>query len=213
MSAQSIIIVVGIVLIGLTVLSSLGKKDSGTQLINPKIAIPLGILGVLLVIYGSYTSSDVSYVSSQMEQITRGNTVDIEGPVTSVRVISPVEGDSVDCRILSMGVYPEGHEKDIWVVLKPSDERYYPQSDHTNTSYKRDGEWQVVTRFGGDLEEKYELIVYEADESASQFFSATIQDWKDQESYPGLEDADLPQGATEVDRIDVYLGKNCRGVF
>ena len=148
-----------------------------------------------------------------MEQVSRGNKLEIEGPVDSVKVISPVEGDSVDCRILSMGVYPKGHEKDIWVVLKPSDEKYYPQSDHTNTSYKRDGEWQVVTRFGGDLEEKYELIVYETDASASQFFSTTIQDWKNQESYPGLEDADMPEGAIEVDRINVYLGKNCRGVF
>ena len=212
MSAQLLIIVVGIVLVGVTVLSSLGKKDSGTQLINPKVGIPLAILGVLMIIYGSYTS-DVLYVSSQMEQITRGNKVEIKGPVTAVRIISPVESDSVDCRILSMGVYPEGHEKDIWVVLKPSDEKYYPQSDHTNTSYKRDGEWQVVTRFGGDLDEKYELIVYETDASASRFFSTTIQDWKNQESYPGLEDADMPQGATEVDRINVYLGKNCRGVF
>jgi hypothetical protein len=165
-----------------------------------------------MIIFGSYTS-DVGYVSSQMEQVSRGNKLEIEGPVDSVKVISPVEADSVDCRILSMGVYPEGHKKDIWVVLKPSDEKYYPQSDHTNTSYKRDGEWQVVTRFGGDLGEKYELIVYETDASASQFFSTTIQNWKDQESYPGLEDADMPEGATEVDSINVYLGKNCRGVF
>ena len=212
MSAQLLIILVGVVLIGLSVISSLGKKDSGAQLINPKVGIPLGVLGVLMIIFGSYTS-DVGYVSSQMEQVSKGNILEIEGPVTSVKVISPVEGDYVDCRILSMGVYPRGHEKDIWVVLKPTDEKYYPQSDHTNTSYKRDGEWQVVTRFGGDLEEKYELIVYETDASASQFFSTTIQDWKNQESYPGLEDADIPEGATEVDRINVFLGKNCRGVF
>jgi hypothetical protein len=212
MSAQLLIILVGIVLIGLLVLSSLAKKDASTQLINPKVGIPLGVLGVLMIIFGSYTS-DVGYVSSQMEQVSRGNKLEIAGPVTSVKVISPVEGDSVDCRILTMGVYPEGHKKDIWVVLKPSDEKYYPQSDHTNTSYKRDGEWQVVTRFGGDLEEKYELIVYETDASASQFFSTTIQNWKDQKSYPGLEDADMPEGATEVDSINVYLGKNCRGVF
>jgi hypothetical protein len=211
MSANLLIILVGIVLVGVSVLSSLGKKDSGTQLINPKVGIPLGVLGVLMIIYGSYTS-DVAYVSSQMEQITRGKKVEIAGPVTSVKVISPVEADSVDCRILSMGVYPKGHEKDIWVVLKPSDEKYYPQSDHTNTSYKRDGEWQVVTRFGGDLEEKYELIVYETDASASQFFSTTILDWKNKESYPGLEETDMPAGATEVDRINVYLRKNCRGV-
>jgi hypothetical protein len=111
-----------------------------------------------------------------------------------------------------MGVYPEGHEKDIWVVLKPSDNKYYPQSDHTNTSYKRDGEWQVVTRFGGDEGEKYEIIVYETDASASQFFSTTILDWKNVESYPGLVEANMPVGAIEVDRIAVYLRKNCRGV-
>ena len=212
MSAKLVIILVGIILIGVAVVSSLGKKDSATTLINPKVGIPMGVLGVLMVIFGSYIS-DVGYVSSQMEQISRGNKIQLEGPVNSVRVISPIEADSVDCRILSMGVYPDGHEKDIWVLLKPSDEKYYPQSDHTNTSYKRDGEWQVVTRFGGDKEEKYELIVYETDTIASQFFSAIILDWKNQESYPGLEEDDLPEGATEVDRISVYLRKNCRGVF
>lgn len=211
MSAKLLIIVVGIVLIGMAVLSSLGKKDS-SKLINPKLGIPLGILGVLMIIFGSYTS-DVLYVSSQMEQISRGNKLEIEGPVNSVKVTSPLESDSVDCRILSMGVYPEGHEKDIWVVLKPSDNKYYPQSDHTNTSYKLDGEWQVVTRFGGDDGEKYELIVYETDTEASAFFSTTIEDWKKQESYPGLEDGDMPAGATVVDRVSVYLKKNCRGIF
>jgi hypothetical protein len=212
MSAQAIIILVGIGLVGVSILSSLGKEDPGRHLISPKVGIPLAILGVAMIIYGSYTS-DVMYVGSQMEQVTRGNQLELEGPVTAVRVTSPVDADRVDCRILSMGVYPQGHEHDIWVVLKPSDDRYYPQSDHTNTSYKRDGEWQVVTRFGGDLEEKYELIVYEADASASQFFSATIEGWKEQDSYPGLMDTEIPPGATEVDRIEVYLGKNCRGVF
>lgn len=212
MSAKAVLIIVGIVLIGMAVLSSLAKKDSKTTLINPKLGIPLGILGVLMVIFGSYTS-DVAYVDSRMEQISTGNKIEVKGPVTSVKVISPVAGDSVDCRILSMGVYPEGHDKDIWVVLKPTDNKYYPQSDHTNTSYKREGEWQVVTRFGGDKEEKYELIVYETDAAASQFFSNTITEWKQQESYPGLEEAELPAGATEVDRITVYLRKNCRGVF
>ena len=211
MSAKLLIIVVGIILIGVAILSSLGKKDS-KKLISPTVGIPLGVLGVLMVMFGSYVS-DVGYVASQMEQISRGNKLEVGGPVTSVKVISPIEADSVDCRILSMGLYPEGHEKDIWVVLKPSDEKYYPQSDHTNTSYKRDGEWQVVTRFGGDLGEAYDLIVYETDEEASNFFSSTIEDWKAQEAYPGLLDEELPNGATEVDRIVVYLRKNCRGVF
>jgi hypothetical protein len=212
MSAKLLVIIVGVVLIGLAVLSSLGKKDAETKFMDPKVGIPLGILGVLMIIFGSY-STDTGYVSSQMEQVSRGNKLTIAGPVNSVKVVSPVEADSVDCRILSMGVYPEGHEKDIWVVLKPTDKKYYPQSDHTNTSYKRDGKWQVVTRFGGDFGEQYELIVYETDSLATAFFSNTILEWKNQESYPGLTDADMPSGAVEVDRINVYLRKNCRGVF
>ena len=117
-----------------------------------------------------------------------------------------------NCRILTMGVYPDSHDKDIWVLLKPSDNKYYPQSDHTNTSYKRNGEWQVITRFGGDKAESYEIIVYETDSSASQYFSSTIQNWKDANSYPGLTDEELPNGANEVDRIVVSLKENCRGV-
>jgi hypothetical protein len=44
MSAKLLIILVGIVLIGVAILSSFGKKDSDTKLINPKVAIPLGAL-------------------------------------------------------------------------------------------------------------------------------------------------------------------------
>jgi hypothetical protein len=112
-----------------------------------------------------------------------------------------------------MGVYPESHDKDIWVLLKPSDDKYYPQSDHTNTSFKRNGEWQVITRFGGDKGEAFEIIVYEADPAASEFFTTTIQAWKDALTYPGLELEDLPAGADEVDRITVVLADECRGVF
>lgn len=206
MSAKIIMILVGFVLVAIA-LTGIAKSA-----MKSKVGIPIVIIGVVLIIFGSYSSDMVMY-NTQIEQVDTGNKLKLEGPVTSVKVISPVEADSVACRILSMGVYPEGHEKDIWVVLKPSDNKYYPQSDHTNTSYKRDGEWQVVTRFGGDKEEKYELIVYETDASASLFFSNTILDWKNKESYPGLEETEIPAGATEVDRINVYLRKNCRGIF
>ena len=212
MSAKSVIILVGIILIVIAILSSLAKSGSGGKLISPKLGIPLGIIGLLMVIFGGYTS-DVEYYNSQMEKISIGNKLKINGPVTAVKVISPVEHDSVDCRILTMGVYPESHDKDIWVLLKPSDNKYYPQSDHTNTSFKRNGEWQVITRFGGDEGEAYDIIVYETDPSASQFFSATIQSWKEALSYPGLELEELPNGANEVDRITVFLEENCRGVF
>jgi len=153
------------------------------------------------------------YQQVPLEQVAVGNRLQIEVPIQRVQVISPLEGDSVKCRILTMGVYPDAHDQDIWVLLKPTDNKYYPQSDHTNTSYKRDGEWQVITRFGGDKGEPYDLIAFEADASASQFFSETIENWKEMRSYPGLELEDIPGTAREVDRIVVVLKDNCRGVF
>jgi hypothetical protein len=209
--STKIIIIAGVVLILIAILSSI-KRNSNTRLISTKIGIPAGIIGVLMMIYGSY-SSDLVNCNRQIEQISIGNKLKIEGPVNAIKVISPIDRDSVDCRILTMGVYPESNENDIWVLIRPTDDRYYPQSDYTNTSYKRDGEWQVVTRFGGDKGEVYDLIIYEADSTASSFFSSTIKKWKETEEYIGLMLEEIPIGAKEVDRIKIYTRKNCRGVF
>ncbi len=212
MSVNVIIIALGTLLILIAIAGSLRKKDSSDSLISATLRIPVGLIGILLIIYGGYSFGAVN-LQGQIEQADVGNILQVQHPVEQVQVISPVEGDAVKCRILTMGVYPDSHEKDIWVLLKPSDNKYYPQSDHTNTSYKRNGEWQVITRFGGDKDEQYEVIVYETDASASEFFSSTIEDWKEVESYPGLELEELPTGAVEVDRISVSLLDNCRGVF
>lgn len=211
MTADFIIIIIGILFVILAAISRIKTSDSSVSLISSKLSIPFGIIGVLLIIYGGYSIGMVTQ-PNQIEQANVGKILEVQYPIESVQVISPVQGDSVECRILTMGVYPEGHEKDIWVLLKPTDNKYYPQSDHTNTSFKRNGEWQVLTRFGGDQDEVFEVIVYETDLTASQYFSATIEDWKAQRSYPGLEEQDLPKGAMEVDRIKVSLKKNCRGV-
>ena len=211
MSTKILIILIGAIF---TLLAFLGLKNgsNGKSFISSRIAIPLGIIGVLMMIFGSYSSGLVNY-NTQIEQVAVGNKLSVTYPVQEVQIISPVEGDSLKCRVLAMGVYPDNHEKDIWVLLKPSDDKYYPQSDHTNTSYKRNGEWQVITRFGGDKGESYDVIVYETDVSASEFFTSTIEEWKAALSFPGLEDEDLPPGAIEVDRIEVVLQDNCRGVF
>lgn len=207
-----VIIIIGVVFFLLAIGDSIKAKDSSRGLVNTKLRIPLGIIGILLIIYGGYSYGTYS-LPGQIEQVKVENKLPIQYPIENVQVISPVEGDSVKCRILTMGVYPSSHDKDIWVLLKPSDNKYYPQSDHTNTSYKRNGEWQVITRFGGDKGESFEIIVYETDSSASQYFSSTIQNWKDSLSFPGLEDEELPNGAKEVERIVVSLKDNCKGVF
>jgi hypothetical protein len=208
MSAEVIIIIVGAIL----VLLAIGDSIKSLGLLNPKIRIPLGVIGILLIIYGGFSYGSIN-LQGQIEQVEIGKKLKVQYPVEKIQVISPIEGDSVQCRILTMGVYPKSHDKDIWVLLKPTDEKYYPQSDHTNTSYKRNGEWQVITRFGGDKGESYDIIVYETDSIASDFFSATIQKWKDALSYPGLEMEELPKGAIEVDRLTVSLKDGCRGVF
>jgi len=205
MSAEIVIIIIGIVFVILGLVNIIKIKDSSLR-------IPLGIIGVLLIIYGGYSYESIN-LQGQIEQVVLEKKEQIKLPIENVQVLSPVEGDSVSCRILTMGVYPKSHDKDIWVLLKPSDNKYYPQSDHTNTSYKRNGQWQVITRFGGDKGESFDIVVYETDSLASQYFSSTIQNWKDSLSYPGLELEELPPGANEVERIVVSLKDNCRGVF
>ena len=207
MSFEIVIIIIGVVLVLITIGDSIK-----THVINPNLRIPMGVIGVLLLIYGGYSYGAIN-LQGQIEQADVGNKGEITYPIENIQVISPLQGDSVQCRILTMGVYPNGHEKDIWVLLKPSDNRYYPQSDHTNTSYKRNGEWQVITRFGGDKGESYELIVYEADSDASSFFSETLLGWKASTTYPGLKKSEIPKGATEVTRVAVLLEESCRGVF
>jgi len=208
MTAESIIIIIG----GVLLLLSLADSLSVLKLINLKLRIPLGISGLLLLIYGGYAYGAVN-LQGRIEQPMVGNKLQINSPIDRVQVISPLDGDSVKCRVLTMGVYPENNQNDIWVLLRPTDNRYYPQSDHTNTSYKRNQEWQVITRFGGSEGEIYELNVYETDAEASAFFSATIEEWKKALSYPGLKAEELPKGAVLVDRISVALEGNCRGVF
>ncbi len=212
MSSEIIIIIIGAVLILIAILDSIRIKGTSLDLMDMKLKIPLALLGILLIFYGAYAYGVANY-PGQIERPVMGSKKQIEYPVKSVQIVSPVENDSVKCRILSFGVYPESHVKDIWVLLKPTDNLYYPQSDHTNTSHKRNGEWQVITRFGGDKGEKYDIIVYEADSEASQFFSATIQKWNEMRLFPGLELNEIPEGAKEVDRISVYLQENCRGVY
>ena len=212
MSAENIIILVGAILVVLAIIDSIKINESSLGLIDAKVRIPLGAVGICLLIYGGFSYGAIN-LQGQIEQPVVEDKIQVTYPIQEVQVLSPIAGASVSCRILTMGVYPDTHQKDIWVVLHPTDNRYYPQSDHTNTSYKRNGEWQVITRFGGDKDESYDIIVYETDPSASQFFSNTIEQWKAMESYPGLELDDIPAGATKVDQIVVSLEENCRGVF
>ncbi|NNK17906.1 MAG: hypothetical protein HKP49_02035, partial [Maribacter sp.] len=99
MSTKIVIILIGVLL---TLIAILGGKQrkSGRSFLNTKVAIPLGIIGILLMIYGSYSSGLVNY-NTQIEQVSIGEKLKISGPVNSVKVVSPIDKDSVDCRILT----------------------------------------------------------------------------------------------------------------
>jgi len=148
-----------------------------------------------------------------IETFDVANKRQIDYPIQKVEVISPTENDTVQCRNLTIGVYPEGHKKDIWVLLQPSDNFYYPQSDNTNTTFKNNGRWQVITRFGGSKNENYKLLIYETNSDASQFFTETIQIWKAKDKYPGLTKEELPKDIKKVDEINITLAKDCKDVF
>lgn len=210
MSTDIILIIVGAVFILLALADTIKPKNSTLNLINSQLRVPLGIIGILLIIYGGYSYGAI-YMTGQIEPAVSAEQIQPKYPIEKVQVLSPLNGDSVDCRILTKGVYPDSNGNDIWVLLKPSDNKYYPQSDHTNTSYKRNGKWQVITRFGGDQGELFEVIVYQTDSAASQYFSETIVNWQSKNAYPGLMEEELPEGAVEVDRIQVYQKENCRG--
>lgn len=213
MTYEIILVLIGIALVLLAIFGGLQKNKDATSSINPRLMVFLGILGIGLLIYGGFSFGLVTQQQVMIEQVATGGKLEISTPVERVQITSPLDGEAVECRVLTMGVYPEGHEKDLWVLLQPSDDLYYPQSDHTNTSFKRNGEWQVITRYGGSKDEAYEVIVYEANDIASAFFTETIEEWKENLSYPGLSEEELPEGATELDRITVTLAENCRGAF
>jgi len=212
MAIEIVILIIGVVFVLLSILGGMKSDSSSTSKLNAKLILSIGIIGICMMIYGGFYYGSMNH-PGQIERPAVASILEVQHPVQRVQIISPVEGDRVPCRVLSMGVYPEGHDKDIWVLLLPSDNMFYPQSDHTNTSFKRNGEWQVITRFGGSMDEDYEVIVFEADASASQFFSDTIDEWKRNLFYPGLTEEELPEGAVEVDRITVTLADHCRGVF
>ena len=212
MSIQVMLILVGALLILIGIVGGLKRGAEHSELVDAKVRIPLGVVGMFIIIFVGYYFGAIKPVG-QLEPIYVGDKLKVKYPIEKTQVVSPIDGDQVECRILTLGVYPEGLDKDIWVLLKPTDNRYYPQSDHTNVSYKRNGKWQVITRFGGDVGEKYELIVFETDAAANEFFSSTIQGWKDQLSYPGLEPEEIPASAVEVERLNIFLKGHCRGVF
>lgn len=105
---------------------------------------------------------------------------------------------------------PEG--VDIWVFLYPQSRRYYPQSDNAADGVPIipvQGQWSV-TVYAGTPEsgaEQFDIVVMLATAEASDSLSRILQEWADNESYPGLSQTELPEGLMEVQTITIIRGE------
>ena len=60
MSAEIVIIIVGAALILIALVDSIKINDSSLGLMNAQLRIPLGIIGILLIIYGGYSYGNIN---------------------------------------------------------------------------------------------------------------------------------------------------------
>ena len=93
------------------------RSESGQELIASKIRIPVGILGVLIIMFIGFFYGAIKPVG-QLERVSVGDKLKITYPIEKTQVISPLANDKVECRILTMGVYPEIHLR-IIIILSP----------------------------------------------------------------------------------------------
>ena len=90
MSAEIVIILIGVVLLFIAIGDSINIKDSSLGLINPNLRIPMGVMGLLLLIYGGYSYGSIN-LQGQIEQVVVGNKLEVESTVNKIQVLSPVE--------------------------------------------------------------------------------------------------------------------------
>ena len=67
MSTEIVIIIVGAIL----VLLAIADSTKSLNLLNTKLRIPLGVIGILLIIYGGYSYGSI-HVQGQIEQVVVG---------------------------------------------------------------------------------------------------------------------------------------------
>jgi hypothetical protein len=96
----------------------------------------------------------------------------------------------------------------IWVLVHAPNGRWYPQSTnacrgvHTRAG---DGEWQVVSGFGGagEVGQAFDIAVVLADAAANQVFEEKQKQWCEANNYLGFLTIELPQGISEKARVHV----------
>lgn len=112
MSFELIVLAIGVLLALLSIFGAVINRKTSSELFGSKLTVTFGIIGICLIIYGGFSYGSINQMA-QIEQVATATKLEVEYPVERIKIIYPVEGEPVQCRILTMGVYPEGHEKDI----------------------------------------------------------------------------------------------------
>jgi hypothetical protein len=122
----------------------------------------------------------------------------------AVKITDPISGTEVPVTYTIRGTYSSDTTADIWVLIFPTNGRWYPQSFdacagiHTQAS---NGQWQVLASFGGPQGERFDVIVVTANPQASAFFDATQRAWCTAGDAPGFLTLALPLGIDQKDWI------------
>jgi hypothetical protein len=135
----------------------------------------------------------------------------LDGPPVNVEVqiTDPTHCDKgLDTTITASGTYSgDLTGKEIWVLVYPTDLKYYPQSPDAcggipvNAS---GGMWNTRVNFGGPPQQ-YDIVAIVTDTGgeASQEFKRWLQTGCTTENFPGYSAHELPGGITEVDAVTV----------
>jgi hypothetical protein len=121
------------------------------------------------------------------------------------------ENDTVPFHMDIDGNCTNDLDGDIWVLVYPTNARWYPQSINPGVvdTFKAGGTWRTTGYFGGkesNFGEPFDVVVVLANGTASRTFSEKQRAWSETETpnYPGLLTIELPPGIEEKDRVRVY---------
>jgi hypothetical protein len=127
-------------------------------------------------------------------------------PAVSVKIESPDNNSEVTPGLTVTGTVT-GTRNDLWVLVFPEQAfgRCWPQSEDPMRGQPAS---VVNSRFStqcylGGPNQRYDIVVYSANASASAFFSDLMIRWSRESNYPGIRISEIPAGAKEECRVTV----------
>jgi hypothetical protein len=163
---------------------------------------------------GTIRSRKVSYTPdrTQLRQLiglnVSGAVLDAidANPAVSVRIESPENNSEVAPGIIVTGTVT-GTQNDLWVLVFPelAFGKCWPQSEdpmHGQPASVVNNKFSTQCYLGGP-NQRYDIVVYSTNATASAFFSDLMIRWSRDNNYPGIHISEIPAGAREEYRVTV----------